>query len=104
MNDADENMRIITRKTLKQFWVIYPQAEHPLKAWYKIASKAFWNSPNDIKADYRSVSFLDNNRVCFNIGGNKFRLIVKINYNTGIIYIRFIGTHEDYNKIDANRI
>jgi mRNA interferase HigB len=97
-------MRVIALKTLRDFWVQHTTAEQPLKSWYKFVSKADWSSPDDVKRDYSNASILEGNRVCFNIGGNKFRLIVKINYPYRIVYIRFTGTHKEYDKIDANMI
>jgi mRNA interferase HigB len=75
-----------------------------LKAWYQEASKALWDGPRDIKADYPTASFLQDNRVIFNIKGNHYRLIVRINYSYKIVWIRFIGTHAQYDKIDATKI
>jgi len=97
-------MRIIARSTLREFWKRQPQAEQPLKVWFKIASAADWSTPEDVKADYRKASFLEGNRVCFDISGNKFRLVVRINYPYRIVYIRFIGTHKEYDAIDANTV
>ncbi len=99
-------MRIISRRTLKEFWEhsIYHDSEQPLKAWYDEAKNSVWQTPNEIKAQYKSASILKNNRVVFNIHGNKYRLIVRINYSISIIYIRFVGTHEEYDKIDANEV
>lgn len=97
-------MRIISRKCLKNFWEKHPQAEQPLKAWFEETKCSEWKIPNDIRLLYRSADFLPKNRVIFNIAGNKFRLIVQINYDYGIIYIRFIGTHAEYDKIDAEVI
>ncbi|MBL8994884.1 MAG: type II toxin-antitoxin system HigB family toxin [Spirochaetia bacterium] len=79
-------------------------AEKPLKAWFHVAKSAEWRTPQDIKRLYPSASFLKNNRVVFNIGGNKFRLIVAIKYDFNLVLIRFVGTHEEYNKIDAEEI
>ncbi len=97
-------MRIIARRTLRIFWEQHSDAEQPLKAWFRSISAADWATPNDVKAVYRSASILDGNRVCFNIAGNKYRLIVKLNYTHWIVYIRFIGTHAEYVKIDANTV
>lgn len=94
-------VRVIAKKTLKDFWVKYSDCEEQLKAWHKEASEARWASPQDIKDDYPSASFLQDNRVIFNIKGNKYRLIVKINYDFGLIWIRFVGTHAAYDKINA---
>jgi mRNA interferase HigB len=97
-------MRIIARKTLKDFWERHPDSESPLKAWFKVAEHADWETPAAVKAAYSNASFLENNRVCFNIAGNKYRLVVKINYPYRIIYIRFIGTHAAYNQVDVNTV
>jgi mRNA interferase HigB len=97
-------MRIIARKTLKDFWEHYPDAEQPLKTWFKFARKADWKTPTELKTDYGNASILEDNRVCFNIAGNKYRLIVKINYSCRIGYIRFVGTHVEYDNVDANKV
>ncbi|HQS84531.1 MAG: addiction module toxin RelE [Alphaproteobacteria bacterium 16-39-46] len=94
-------MRIISTKCLQAFWRKHPQADQPLKSWFEEARHAKWKSPNDIRLLYRSDDFLKKNRVVFNIAGNKFRLVVQIRYDYGIIYMRFIGTHAEYNRIDA---
>lgn len=97
-------MRIIARKTLKDFWEIEPAAKGPLEAWYAEARNATWTSPADIKASYGTASILKDGRVVFNIGGNKYRLVVWINYDFFTIYIRFVGTHKAYDGIDAQTI
>jgi mRNA interferase HigB len=97
-------MRIITRKALKTFWEQHPDAEQPLKAWFKFARGADWKTPTEVKADYRTASFLADNRVCFNIAGNKYRLVVRVNYPYRLVYIRFVGTHAAYDDIDANQV
>jgi mRNA interferase HigB len=97
-------MRIVAKKYLVQFWQLHRSAEQPLKSWYDEATKANWTSPQEIKSQYRNASFLANNRVVFNIKGNHYRLIVAIAYRFGALYIKFIGTHEDYDKVDAKTI
>ena len=97
-------MRIIARRTLKAFWEKHRPAEQPLKAWYREASQAAWEGPEDVKRRYRHASFTKGNRVIFNIGGNKYRLVVRANYEFGIIYIRFVGTHAQYDKINVEVI
>jgi mRNA interferase HigB len=97
-------MRIISRATLRDFWATHADAEQPLRAWFHEASGAHWSTPTAIKQAYPSADILPDNRIVFNIKGNHYRLIVKIHYNTGIVFIRFIGTHADYDKIDATRI
>ena len=97
-------MRVIAKRTLRSFWNKHKDCEQQLKSWYKEAEDAHWRVSGDIKIDYPSASFLKDNRVVFNIKGNKYRLIVKINYSYKIVWIRFIGTHAQYDKIDANNI
>jgi mRNA interferase HigB len=97
-------LRVISIKVLRDFWAIHTDCEQQLKAWYKETEKAIWNSPVDIKREYPSASILQDNRVVFNIKGNNYRLIVKINYTHKMVWIRFIGTHADYDKINANTI
>ena len=97
-------MRIISRKTLKEFWGQHPDAQQPLRAWYHDTKHALWKSPADIKDVYRNASFIADNRVVFNIKGNKYRLIVAIRYEYGIVYIRFVGTHREYERINASTI
>lgn len=97
-------MRVIAKRTLREFWEKHADCEQQLKAWYRETEKAKWNSPNELKVDYPSASILKNNRICFNIKGNDYRLIVKFNFDFQIAWIRFIGTHADYDKIDANNI
>ncbi|MFM2169128.1 MAG: hypothetical protein RIS79_3499 [Verrucomicrobiota bacterium] len=97
-------MRIISRKTLKEFWEKHADAEQPLRAWFAEAGTARWKSFKDIKASYRSADVLPGNRVVFDIKGNRYRLVVKIHYNTGVLFIRFLGTHAEYDKIDATAI
>lgn len=89
---------------LREFWNIHPDAEQPLRAWHAKTKKANWKKPDDTKNDYRNASFVANNRVIFNIKGNKYRLVVAINYQYQIIYVRFIGTHEEYDNINATTI
>jgi mRNA interferase HigB len=97
-------LRVIAKKTLRDFWEKHKDCEEQLKAWYHEAENAFWKSPGHIKKDYPSASILPNNRVVFNIKGNNYRLIVRINYDYGIVWIRFVGTHAQYDKINANNI
>jgi len=99
-------MRVISRKTLKCFWerLDCSDAEQPLKAWYKEAEKAVWKNPHDIKNNYATASLLGNRRVVFNIGGNKYRLVVALRYDLGIVYIRFVGNHKEYDSIDGERV
>jgi len=97
-------MRVISKKILRDFWQKQNDSEQQLRTWFKEASKAKWTSPNDLKLDYPAASILKGSRVVFNICGNKYRLVVKVNYLRKWVFIRFIGNHNDYNKIDANSI
>ena len=97
-------MRVIARKILREFWEKHSDCEQRLKSWYQEASNAEWKSPNEIKSEYPSASILSNNRIVFNIKGNSYRLFVKINYDYQIVWIRFIGTHSEYDRINANEI
>ena len=97
-------MRIIARKTLRQFWEKHPEAKPAVEAWYRDVRHADWKTPSDIKDVYRNASFVGNNRVVFNIKGNQFRVVIAVQYRYGIVYIRFIGSHQDYDKIDAAAI
>ncbi len=97
-------MRVIAKKILREFWVKHNDSEQQLKTWYKESSKANWTKPSEIKSEYSKASILKSGRVVFNICGNKYRLIVDLNYERQWAFIRFIGTHKDYDKIDANKI
>ncbi len=97
-------MRIIAKKALKEFWAKEPRARAALEAWYAEARKADWTSPADVKASYGTASILKDGRVVFNICGNKYRLVVWINYEFFTIYIRFVGTRKESDAIDAQAI
>ena len=97
-------LRIIKVSTLKEYWEKLPEVEQPLKAWVAEAKNAEWKKSTDVVQHYGTADPIPGNRVVFNIKGNQYRLVVKIHYNTGIIYIRFIGTHAEYDKIDAEKI
>ena len=97
-------MRVVAVKTLRDFWRRHPDAEQPLRAWHDEACKAEWRQPADVKAVYRSASVLKNRRVVFNIRGNEYRLIVAIAYRVGVVYVKFIGTHAQYDAVDAETV
>lgn len=97
-------MRVISKRMLREFWELHPDCREQLKCWYNEAVKTDWKSPGDIRKDYPSASILKSNRVIFNIKGNSYRLVVRINYKYRLAWIRFIGTHEDYNSINVNTI
>lgn len=92
-------MRVIAKPALVSFWKKHPKAKSMLEAWYREACHASWKRPQDIKSDHRNASFLANNRVVFNI--NEYRLVVSVAYKFDAIYIKFIGTHAEYDAIDA---
>ena len=96
--------RIIAKSTLREFWEKYSDSEQYLKTWYDTAKSADWKSPSDIKQTYVHASILKNGRVVFNIKGNTYRLIVRFNYEKQWAFIRFIGTHSEYDKINAETI
>jgi len=100
-------MRIIAKRTLREFWETHPrgaEAKTPLLVWHSTVQIANWATPADVKQTYGDASILKNNRVEFNIGGNTFRLVVRINYPYRIVYVRFVGTHEEYDEMDAETI
>ncbi|MEP7453745.1 type II toxin-antitoxin system HigB family toxin [Phyllobacterium sp. SB3] len=98
-------MQIIAKKALRDFWNKHNQAEIPLAAWYAMVSKAEWNTPNDVKTMFGSnVDFIGDNRVIFDIGGNKYRLIVHVAYPFKRVLIKFVGTHKEYDKIDPEKV
>ena len=97
-------MRILTKKTLREFWGRYPNAEEPLLAWYREVVLEDWDTPAKVKAKYGNASIVGNNRVAFNIKGNDYRLVVEINYFYRVIYIRFVGTHSEYDAVDVREV
>jgi len=99
-------MRIISRSTLKAFWenAKYRDSEQPLKEWYREASKANWSTPNEVKEQFGNVSIIGNQRLVFNIAGNKYRLVVAAKYKFRCLYVCFIGTHKQYDKINAEEV
>ena len=97
-------MRVIAISSLRNFWARHSDAEQPLKAWYEEATQANWTQPAQIKAQYGSASILKNRRVVFNIKGNDYRLVVALAYKLQIVYVKFIGTHAEYDAIDAETV
>ena len=99
-------MRIIAKRTLRRFWELpnYSDSRGALEAWHSESIKAEWKTPQDIKDQFRSASVLKNNRVVFNIAGNKYRLIVAIDYKRQVMFIKFVGTHKQYDQINAETI
>lgn len=99
-------MRIISRRALRDHWELPGRgdSEEPLKTWFAIAKRAEWQSPHDVKAQWSNASIVGDNRVVFNIHGNTYRLVVKFNYKHGIGWIRFVGTHKEYDNIDVETV
>jgi mRNA interferase HigB len=100
-------MRIIAKRTLRQFWESNPRhraAKTPLEDWHARTRTADWSTPAELKADFGDASVLKDGRVVFNVGGNKFRLVARINYHYRVVYVRFVGTHQQYDAIDAQKI
>lgn len=98
-------MQVVARATLRDFWEKHPQAEIPLKAWFAVASHSSWTTPTDIKRVFGgNVDFVGDSRAIFDIGGNKYRLIVHVAYRHKRILIKFVGTHAEYDRIDAETI
>jgi len=97
-------MRIIAKRRLWEFWQAHPDAEEPLLAWYREAEQADWDTPAKVKQKYGTASIVSHNRVVFNIKGNDYRLVVRINYPYRVVYIRFVGTHAEYDEIDVKEV
>lgn len=97
-------MRVISKKPLREFWESHADAKAALQAWYEDAERAQSRTPGDIKRSYRNASIIGDNRVIFNIKGDDYRLVVRIHYDRGYVYVRFMGTHREYDSIDAEKI
>lgn len=97
-------MRIFTKRTLRKYWNNHPETEQHLRTWYQTAVHADWNNPNELKATYGNASVIGEGLVVFNIKGNHYRLIVKIDYERKFIFVRFLGTHAEYDDLDFNNL
>jgi mRNA interferase HigB len=97
-------MRIVAKRALREFWEQFPETQEPLLAWYREVEKEDWDGPAKVKEKYRSASIIKGSRVVFNIKGNDYRLVVKVNYPYRMIYIRFVGTHAEYDKIKVEEV
>ncbi len=97
-------MRIFSKKMLREFWEKHTDAKADLQAWYEETLRANWQTPVEIKNSHANASIIGDNRVVFNIQGNAYRLIVKIRYDRSYVYIRFVGTHAAYDRIDAEAV
>ncbi|MCC6949621.1 MAG: type II toxin-antitoxin system HigB family toxin [Bradyrhizobiaceae bacterium] len=98
-------MQVIARRTLRQFWERHPQAEGPIRVWFALVSKANWRTPADVKRQFgASVDFVGDNRLIFDLGGNKYRLVAHVSYSFGRVLVKFIGTHKEYDRIDPETV
>jgi mRNA interferase HigB len=98
-------MQVIARRTLKLFWLRHPPAEQPLRNWFAVVSSADWRTPADAKAMFgANVDFVGDNRLIFDIGGNKYRLVVHVAYRYRRVLIKFVGTHKDYDRVDPKKV
>lgn len=97
-------MRIVSRRALREFWEVHRDAEAPLRGWYDSVRKERWATPADMKAHHPTASIVGNGRVVFNIRGNAYRLIVKVDYQFLRVYVRFVGTHREYDRVDAREV
>jgi len=105
-NGYPGDLRVFTRRALTDFWEQpgRADAEAPLRAWFAEVERARWQSFADIRKSYRTADYVGNDRVVFNIGGNKYRLIVMVKFSVGAVYVRFVGTHAEYDKVDATKV
>jgi len=97
-------MRIIARSTLRRYWARHPDVADALEAWYQDVNRAVWKTPNDVKRAYPNASIIAGSRIVFNIKGNQYRLIIATSYEYSVIYIRFVGSHQEYDRVDAATI
>ena len=97
-------MHVLSLKTLRRFWERHPDAEQTLNDWHNHAEKVTWASPQQVKRDYPSASIIGGDRVVFNVKGNNYRLVVHIRYRANQVYVRFIGTHAEYDRINAREV
>ncbi len=97
-------MNVVARRTLVEFWTLHPRAKGPLSAWYEIARGAQWRTPQDVRNDFNTVDFVGDNRAIFDVGGNNYRLVVRISYPVKQVLVKFVGTHRDYDRIDPSKV
>ena len=97
-------MRIIARKRLREFWKRHPAAREPLRAWFREVEREDWDTPAAVKGKYRSAGIVGGDRVVFNVKGNAYRLVVRIKYEYRIVYVRFVGTHAEYDAVDVEEV
>ena len=103
-DEAKVDLRVISEKTLRASWRRHPAAENPLRAWLGEVKRVHWATPAQIKTRFPNASIVRDNRVVFNIGGTRFRLVVWINYAHQAIYVKWFGTHAEYDRIDVERV
>ena len=99
-------MRVIAKRTLREFWASkhqYADAQGPLEAWHAVCIRANWQGPKDVKETFRSASFVKNN-VVFNIAGNKYRVVVNVSYSRQAMFVKFVGTHKQYDDVDVGSL
>ena len=97
-------MRIISRKTLREYWERHPESEQPLLAWYQEVRQADWSTPARVIERFPNASILGDDRVVFRIRGGNYRIVVRIFYPARCVYIRFVGTHREYDRINAEEV
>ena len=97
-------MNVVSRQTLVAFWTKHPQSKGVLSQWFSAARRAEWKTPQDIRAEYNSADFLGDNRVVFDLGGNNYRVVVRVSYRFKQVLIKFVGAHAEYDRIDASKI
>ena len=97
-------MNVVARKTLQAFWTRHPPARGPLTSWYNHVKAADWRSPQDVRDDFRSADFVGDNRVIFDVGGNKYRVVVRISYTFKQVLVKFVGTYAEYDRIDVETV
>ncbi len=97
-------MHVIARRVLRGFWEEHPNAEQPLKAWFHEAAHASWNNTAELKRRFPSASIITRERVVFNIGGNNYRLVVRVSFASQTLFVRFVGTHQEYDRVDPETV
>lgn len=100
----DALVNVVTKRRLQEFWTRHPRAKGPLEAWYRIVRDALWDGPHDVRAQFNSADFVADNRVIFDVGGNNYRVVVRISYRFKQVLVKFVGTHADYDDIDPNTV